>query len=151
MGCRSCRFTTVPLPNRWFFLVGVQHLDLDDLNDRLAAHSYPALPGSMLSLGGGGWAVRGRLMVGGEGHALIGSAKTTSDGTYKSRLTAGYGMLDLGYSVYDRDRFEIYPMLGDIGPSGVEVVGEAAPAHRLADVERGPAAGHRVNHKAAGG
>ena len=84
---------------RGFFLVGVQHLDLDDLNDRLAAHSYPALPGSMLSLGGGGWAVRGRLMVGGEGHALIGSAKTTSDGTYKSRLTAGYGMLDLGYSV----------------------------------------------------
>ena len=39
----------------------------------------------------------------------------------------------------------------DLGAAGVEVGGEAPPAHGLGDVEHGPAAGHRVDHQRAGG
>ena len=39
----------------------------------------------------------------------------------------------------------------DLRAGGMEVVGQASASHRLADVERGPAAGHRVDDQGAGG
>lgn len=102
---------------RGFLMVGYHQLDLNKLNRRFVAHDYPTLPEGMLTLGGGGWAVRGRWMIGGEGQGLIGRTRTTSDGVFKTRLYAGYGMLDVGYRAYARDRVDVYPMLGIGGGS----------------------------------
>ena len=129
---------------RGFLLAGVRRLDLDDLNDRLVRHSYPALSGSMLSLGGAGWAVRGRLMIGGEGHGLIGSSKTTSNGALRTGLTAGYGMLDLGYRAYQRDELEIYPMLG-LGAGGVVLQIAERSAPTFDDVLENPGRSARLS------
>ena len=42
-------------------------------------------------------------------------------------------------------------MGADLRAGGMDVVGQASASHRLADVERGPAAGHRVDDQGAGG
>ncbi len=45
----------------------------------------------------------------------------------------------------------LYVELADVGTYRVKIIREAATSHRLADVERRPAAGHRVNDQGAGG
>ena len=52
-------------------MAGYQQLDLEELNRRLAAHGIAPFEEGFGTLGGGGHAQIGRLMIGGEGQALV--------------------------------------------------------------------------------
>jgi hypothetical protein len=95
-----------------FFMVGWHGLDLGDLNDRMSVNGFPSSSENVLSLGGGGWVIKNRFLIGGEGHALLGSEETTTDGAFETRLNGGYGQLDLGYRAYSTERLDVYPIIG---------------------------------------
>ncbi len=97
---------------RGYFQIGYIGLDLDDLNDRLVGSDYPELGGSFLTLGGGGYGERGRLLIGGEGHAVLGSDEDTADGGTKLSISGGYGLFRLGYVAFSGDGADIVPALG---------------------------------------
>lgn len=59
-----------------------------------------------------------RLLLGGEGHALL-----TGDGTGQGRnvsLTGGYGFFNLGYLFFPTSSLHAYPLLG-IGGGGLQL------------------------------
>ncbi|TVR66014.1 MAG: hypothetical protein EA422_02780 [Gemmatimonadales bacterium] len=101
-----------------YFAVGAMDLDLDALNQRLTGAGYPEMSSSALTLGGGGHAVRGRLLIGGQGHGFLADDETTVDGNTGVRLGGGYGLFNLGWEVVGRDRLSIYPTAG-LGGGGV--------------------------------
>ncbi|MGH7503297.1 MAG: hypothetical protein ACREL7_16345 [Longimicrobiales bacterium] len=96
---------------RGFFMVGVEKLELDELNASLTAEGFPTFSQRFLTLGGGGYFIRGRLILGGEGHTILQSDETTSDGAFRTRITGGFGMVNVGYQVLRGGRFAIYPLL----------------------------------------
>jgi hypothetical protein len=108
-----------------YFGIGVQTVEIEELNERLLGLGYPEFDRTMLSIGGGGYAVRGRtLMIGGEGYGLY-SGETTVGGR-DVRLTGGYGLFQVGY-LYDTGAgLELFPTAGfgagglalSLGPSG---------------------------------
>lgn len=101
-----------------YFMVGSSVIDIKELNSRLEAKQYSKLSDKFVSFGGGGHAIMGRLIIGGEGHGLIG--KGTATGDYKVSFNAGCGFFDLGYIVYSRRGLSLYPFLG-IGGGGMSL------------------------------
>ncbi len=53
------------------------------------------------SLGGGGHAIRNKLILGGEGHSCFGPANA-----------GGYGFFNIGYAIISSDKLKLYPLLG---------------------------------------
>lgn len=100
-----------------FFQAGYIDLDLGDLNTSLAAAGLPELDGAVLTLGGAGYGVRGRFLIGGEGHALLGGDETTPDGSLDVSLGGGYGLFRVGYLALEHDHLDIYPTVGIGGGS----------------------------------
>ncbi len=108
---------------RGYFMIGGSLLNVDDLNASLSENGYSELSDSYLSLGGGGHGiVRGKIVVGGEGHALLGRTKTSSvgDQQYDTKLSGGYGLFNIGYVLFKKGGLNVYPLLG-IGGGGVEL------------------------------
>lgn len=117
-----------PPPGRGYFSVGYIELDLEELNGDLQGGGLPALDGSFLTLGGGGYGTRGRLLIGGEGHGLLGSDGTTADGSTQVSVGGGYGLFKLGYLAFAQSGLEVFPSIG-IGGGGmhVQIVERSAP------------------------
>ena len=105
-----------------YFYVGASMLDLDKLNEALGAHNYPEFSNRLVSIGGGGHAFMNRLVLGGQGQALVGkSTDVNIAGTaYKGTLSAGIGFFDIGFLLTPPRRLKVYPMLG-IGGAGLEL------------------------------
>jgi len=108
---------------RGYLMIGGNQLDMDDLNSRLKDNGFTRFSDNYLSLGGGGHAiVNDRIVIGGEGHALLGRTKssTVRDTDYGSKFSAGYGFFDLGYVLLRSGGLDAYPVLG-IGGGGVSM------------------------------
>lgn len=101
-----------------YFMIGACILDLGDLNTRLVDNGYTEMSDNIFSMGGGGHAIINRIIIGGEGQALIGNKETSA--TYKTSLGGGYGFFNLGYIVYSNSSLRIYPLLG-IGGGGISL------------------------------
>ena len=103
--------STTEVDGSGFFAIGTQFTDLGPLNDQLSRAGYPEFTSETVSLGGGGYGVvANRLLLGGEGHALV-----TGDGTGRGRnvsLTGGYGFFNLGYLFVPTSSLRAYPLLG---------------------------------------
>ncbi len=108
-----------------YFGIGVQTVEIADLNERLLTLGYPEFDRTMLSIGGGGYGLRGRtLMVGGEGYWLS-SGESTVGGRDVS-LSGGYGLFQIGYLYDTGTGLEIFPTAGfggggfslALGPTG---------------------------------
>lgn len=129
---------------RGFFQTGVFELDVDDLNSALTGAGYPALDGTVYTLGGGGYGTRGRFLMGGEGHALMETIETTADGAYQVGMSGGYGMFRLGYLAFTRGGLDVFPSLG-LGGGGMslEIVERGAPT--FDDVLDDPARSARLS------
>lgn len=95
-----------------YFAIGTVELKVDALNGPLVDAGFPEISSSAISLGGGGHGVRGRVLVGGEGHGFITSVETTEDGATGLRFGGGYGLFNLGWEVFHRDRLTIFPKAG---------------------------------------
>jgi hypothetical protein len=132
------------IAGRGFFDVGYIGLDMDDLNASLEAADLPALDGSFFTLGGGGYGARGRFLIGGEGHGLIGSDETTPDGEMKVSMHGGYGLFRLGYLVTSYEGLDLFPTLG-IGGGGtsLKIVERSAPT--FDDIIENPRRGATLN------
>jgi hypothetical protein len=111
---------TAQTGGRGFFMVGGQELDVAALNETLAANGYPTFHDRMISFGVGGLRSWGRVLLGGEGHALIGGEETTADGSHLSRMGGGYGAVHLGLDLRPSPRVSLYPLLG-LGAGGLSL------------------------------
>lgn len=110
-----------------YFLVGNRTLDIKGLNSRLKNAGYATLSDKSTSLGGGGHCViKNKWIIGGEGHSFLGDE--VSSGNYKISLKGGYGFFKLGYVLYSKKNWQIYPMLG-LGGGGMEfqILAKEAP------------------------
>jgi hypothetical protein len=101
-----------------YFLAGFQQLDLDELNQRLRGRGIPAFEGGFVTLGGGGHAEIGRLLLGGEGHALLEHSETS--GAYQRKLAGGLGFFDVGFVLARPERVRAYALLG-LGAGGINL------------------------------
>ena len=103
-----------------YFQVGYMMLDVDDLTGALLGPGYPGLEDSFVTLGGGGFGMKGPFLLGGEGHAVIGSTETTVDGATQVGLGGGYGLFRVGYLAYSMYGLDVFPMIG-VGGGGLNL------------------------------
>jgi len=105
---------------RGAFQIGYQSPDIDALNGALTASDLPAFDEGLITLGGFGFATVGKLIIGGEGHGFLPREEDTPDGTYRTRLSGGYGLFNLGYAAYSTSRLDLYPIFG-VGGGGMQL------------------------------
>lgn len=120
------------------FQVGIMTLDLSELNTALAAASFPRFKNQFLTLGGSGYGVRGRWLIGGEGTALIGTDQSTASGLFTLSANGGFGMFRIGYNLSTSQSFDLFPTVG-FGAGGVGVVIRGRSAPTFTDVLTTPA------------
>lgn len=101
-----------------YFMAGYTVVDLDNVNQSFKTAGYPELKNSAFSLGGGGHFIFNNLIIGGEGHGVIGN--TAENNLYKTAHSSGYGFFNLGYVAYNSPSFNIYPLVG-FGGGGMTV------------------------------
>lgn len=113
---------------RGFFQAGAIRLSIDELNADLTGSGLPGLSGDFYTLGGGGYGSRGRLLIGGEGHALLVGQETTTDGSRQISASGGLGLFRIGYLALSRRGLDVYPLLG-IGGGGLnlKIIERSAP------------------------
>ncbi|MBN2357777.1 hypothetical protein JXO59_16825 [candidate division KSB1 bacterium] len=124
---------------RGFFMAGFHTIDVGDLSTALTANGYPKVDNQFISMGGCGYAIlNDRLLIGGEGHGLVGD-KNSANG-YELSLVSGYGLFNIGYIVMKKGDLSLYPMFG-IGGGGftLKIVQEQGRTfdEMLADPDRG--------------
>ena len=78
---------------------------LNELNKKYGLSEF----GDILSYGGGGYAIIGKIIIGGMG---FGGNKTVKNDTLKVRYSAGGGFFEMGYEILDLGILTLYPMLG---------------------------------------
>ncbi|MCJ7612676.1 MAG: hypothetical protein MUP19_10480 [Candidatus Aminicenantes bacterium] len=95
-----------------YFSLGLSRVDRGDLQARLdrTGLGYPLQPRDYLALGGGGLFCGRRLVIGGEGLALISSDRV--GGGIRTSLTGGFGVFQVGYALVNTENWTIYPLLG---------------------------------------
>jgi hypothetical protein len=101
-----------------YLAIGAVALDLGGLNGAMARSGYSAFSRFFSTLGGGGHAVIGRLVLGGEGHSLL--AKSGGSSSTGASLSGGYGFVDIGWVVYAGRGFRVFPVLG-IGAGSIRL------------------------------
>lgn len=104
------------------FLVGVALADMGPINDRLAANraAFPNdLPSAYPMLGGQGYGLFSRFLVGGSGAAIFSRTVDAEPGR-KIAASGGWGTFDFGYQVLRVNGFMIAPVLS-LGGYGMAV------------------------------
>ena len=92
------------------FMFGLNRFDLTKLSTKLEAKGFEALEKNSFSFGGGGYGIiREKILLGGEGH---GSQQNIFSDTLKASIGAGYGFFDVGYVVFSKSSFKLFPMIG---------------------------------------
>jgi len=117
--------------------VGLRRLDIVDLNAELRRYGYNTFEQHALAIGGGGYAMRGHLLIGAEGYGLTGQRARGDDRNYTTRLTGGYGTLNLGYLAAHSQRLSVYPMIG-VGGAGIQLDIAERSSPTFADVLQFP-------------
>lgn len=128
---------------RGYFAVGAQGLDVSELNARFTAADYPAVDDRLLSLGGGGLVSRGRLLMGGEGHGVIGPRHSAQNDDLSVRVAGGYGMFVLGYALHRQGGLDVFPHIG-LGGGGLSITIDERSAPTFDDVLENPRRGARI-------
>lgn len=101
-----------------YFTVGVNFLNLDEINQALKTNDYAQFKSNFLTVGGAGGFAFNRILIGGEGFALM--AQKQDKRNYRSLLSGGGGFFNVGYIVYERKNLQVYPMIG-IGGGGLNL------------------------------
>jgi len=104
--------------------IGVQWLDVEELNAQLKAAELPELNDVAWANGGGGYGVIGRFITGGEGYSIFTNEKK---GGNTVQLNIGYGTFNIGYLILSKQAFRMYA-LGGIGGGGISLKISQDPA-----------------------
>ena len=99
-----------------FFAFGALLTDQDPMNDALAARGLPQVSSAFVTLGSAGYFRLNRLLLGGEGYAIL--PREGSSPTHETTVSGGMGFFDVGYVVVSRGGLAIFPMLG-LGGGGL--------------------------------
>jgi len=112
------------IAGRGYLLFGGRGLQLSELNGSLKKNGgYPGFTNPIFSYGAGGHVLINRLLIGGEGHALI--EKNTAGRGRRAKLGGGYGVFNIGYVVYSEGGLDVYPFVGiGGGRIGLEIAGD---------------------------
>ena len=103
---------------------GMSRIATGELDDRLAAHGYPAFGQTAYTLGVGGYRILSNgVMLGFEGHGF-GVGEEDHDGN-EVELGGGYATLAVGYAIELSPRVRVYPRIG-IGAGGLALEIESA-------------------------
>jgi hypothetical protein len=120
-----------------YSMFGRSTIDIKDLNAKLESKGYSTMSDNFFSAGGGGHRIfASGLIIGGEGHAVLGEEATS--GNYKNSVNIGYGFFNLGYIVYSIQELRFYPLFG-IGAGGMTFkIAEDVTSLTLDDVLENP-------------
>lgn len=142
---QSSQLEDIVAEGRGYFMAGIHSQDLSGLNGFLARRDLPTFSESRTTIGGGGHARLGRLILGGEGHALV--RERNADGDFERTLEGGYGFLNVGYHFSPEDRVDLYPLIGIGGGANTfSTVEVGAPS--FGDVVDDPRRGATMNQAA---
>lgn len=125
---------------RAYVMIGGVGFDLDGLNGALAGRGFDEVSGNMVSVGGGGHAVLGRWILGGEGFGLMPRESHTPTGDWRARVSGGGGVVNLGYTVVRVGGTSVYPLIGvGAGALTLEMAERSTPTFDqvMADPARG--------------
>lgn len=100
----------IRLAGRGYLFIGGSTASLASLDERLEAAGRPGVPSGFLTLGAGGQAVAGRLILGLEGGIMIQGAAEGAAG--RQSLSAATGFFDLGYVVRAGGKTSLAALLG---------------------------------------
>lgn len=93
-----------------YLAIGGASLDCDGLNESMAGSGYSGFGGGFPTLGGGGYAVVGQLVLGGEGRAYL--AKSRGNASFKTSLAGASGFFQIGWIVHAGRGFRVFPLIG---------------------------------------
>src|SRR5688572_17633548 len=124
MAAVLCALVVSPAPEQriqnargGLFGIGMQNVDVDEMNATLAAHGYPNHDENFLSVGGGfTWWWR-HFLLGADLQALLQPSETS--GNFETELSGGYALANIGAVARVGDHFVIYPM-ASVGGGGAE-------------------------------
>jgi hypothetical protein len=116
LGAASAGSLAAQESGRGYLQMGIQEVDLDELNARLAPFGVPTFDEGFFTFGGGGHFEVGRLLLGAEGHALMEQSETTSG--FERELSGGTGFFDVGFILIREQNARAYAILG-LGAGGM--------------------------------
>ncbi|MGM0441165.1 MAG: hypothetical protein ACQEQC_01940 [Elusimicrobiota bacterium] len=122
-------YSSIKSMGRGYFISGFNTIDMDVLNNALESNNkdYPQFSDNFVTIGGAGYGMEKRLILGGEGFALTGEEKqkVLNGKSYTTSLSGGYGFFDIGFLLYPSKKVNIYPMIG-VGGGGLsfKITGE---------------------------
>jgi hypothetical protein len=109
--------------------LGASQLDLNELNAGLARRGYPTFSSTLPQIGGVMSVGRQDIRLGLEFGGGARPSEVTADGRYRTELTAGYGMFNVGYQADAGGGFRVHPKLG-IGGGGINLtIMDRSPAN----------------------
>jgi len=121
--CLACGFAPAHAqrsllgPGAAFVAAGGTRVETSELDDWLAARSYPTFGRAAVALGLGGYrTLSNGVMLGVEAQGLIIGSESHEDGVIG--LGGGYATLGVGYAFEVSPRVRFYPRLG-VGPGGM--------------------------------
>lgn len=93
-----------------YFSVGVAGANLAKLNGMLDQYGYAKFIPAFVTIGGGGFGINNRMIIGGEGHGYLHQEEARKG--HKSSINGGYGTFDIGYLLVNKSGMRFYPMFG---------------------------------------
>ncbi len=101
-----------------YFDVGLRGVDITSVNDVLKDAGYDALPSSFLSLGGFGYRIRGKILLGGGGYGMLERKIESGDRVFA--ISGGAGFFEGGYMIARLGPMYLFPILS-IGGGGISM------------------------------
>lgn len=95
-----------------FLFLGAEEISAGDISNRFIAAEYTEPAERFFTIGGGGLFFTNRLIIGGEGSAIIKRSTSGPDDSISLSRSGSYGFLSLGYTLIDKPTLRAYPLLG---------------------------------------
>ncbi|MDI6791248.1 MAG: hypothetical protein QME81_00030 [bacterium] len=121
------------------FMYGLNRIDLGDLGTKLKASGFEEFEDNFTFYGGSGYGVAGehKIIIGGEGGGFSQNAISANQKGQKASLSGGYGLFNVGYIVFSKKNFRLFPLLG-LGGGGLslkiwETTGSAPTFDKILD------------------
>ena len=90
-----------------YFTFGYYSANISPLNDVLIANGFDAMSRGFIMRGGNGYGLIGRILIGGGGFGL--GENSTRKGNTVIRISGGGGGFELGYLLFKRKNFFLFP------------------------------------------
>jgi hypothetical protein len=116
-----------------YSIFGNSMIDVENLNAKLESNGYTKLSESYFCVGGGGHSIiNKRWIIGGEAYSLLGDDVTGAN--FKASTIIFQGFASVGYIVFAKKGFSVYPLIGLGGGSMTLTFSEKEATYSFDDV-----------------